>query len=561
MIDGIVGIRHPDYNEPDSAQQKWRLSYEGGRPFIDAYLTKLSARETETDFQARKATAYCPAFAAAGIDEIKNSIYSRMSDIGRNAGPDSYLSAVQGRNGGVDLAGQGMNAFIGNKVLEELLVMRRVGVLVDNAKDLGLTMLDKGDKHPYLTCYTRENILSWSYYKQGNVKRLKSILLSEFVTMEDDAYGLPTMTQCRYRYMTLTGAGVVVKFYNHDGTETTQTILGLDQIPFHIIETNRSLMHNVADYQIALLNIESSDISYIMKSNYPFFYEYFDPKSEQVFGKPVVAPNETGTAAEAKSKDLEVKAGTSQGRRYASGLQPPGFVNPDPETLTASMRKADQLKADIRKLINLNLQSIGQQRQSSESKQEDRRGLESSLSYIGLLLETAENEIGRIWAKFEGSNKEPTVVYPMDYSLKSDEDRQIEAEALEASWQVVPSLEYKKLLLAQIVKLRAGHLMSPEIYNKIKAEINKAKTLNTDPKEILEDHKAGLVGDETASLARGYSEDEVEKAKKDRAERIKLTMEAQGGPQGDGAARGAPEMGGKSGSEEKINKPKRGEAK
>lgn len=558
----IVSIRHPEYGETDSDQTKWRLAYEGGKPFVNQYMQRLSLRETDDDFKSRKEIAFCPAFAAAGIDEIKNSIYSRMSDIGRNGGPDSYLSCVQGSNGGVDLSGQGMNAFIGNKVLEELLVMRRVGVLVDNAKDLGSTLLDKGDKHPYLTYYTRENILSWAYFKEGNVKRLKSILLQENVEVEDETYFLPSMIRQRYRHMRLVQGGVEVKFYDFDGKEEGTVLLGLKQIPFHIIETNRSLMHNVADYQIALLNIESSDISFIMKSNYPFFYEFYDPKSEQTFSKPVVAPNETGTAAENKSKNVEIKTGTAQGRRYPVGSQPPGFTNPSPETLMASMRKSDQLKNDIRKLINLNLQSIGQQRQSSESKQEDRRGLESSLSYIGLLLETAENEIGRIWANFEGDGKPPTVKYPMDYSLKSDEDRQIEAETLEKSWATVPSLTYKKLILAQIVKLRSGYLMTNEQFKKIKDEINKAPTLNTDPKSIIEDHKAGLVSDETASIARGYSEEEVEQAKKDRAERIKLTMEAQGGPQGQGgAARGAPELGGKTGSEEKIDKPKRGEEK
>ena len=72
-----------------------------------------------------------PKFAEAAINDIRNAIYQRMRDITRKGGSKAYQYAVNGNNLGVDHRGATMNAFIGVKVLTELLVMGRVGVFVD----------------------------------------------------------------------------------------------------------------------------------------------------------------------------------------------------------------------------------------------------------------------------------------------------------------------------------------------------------------------------------------------------------------------------------------------
>ena len=63
-----------------------------------------------------------------------------------------------------------------------------------------------------------------------------------------------------------------------------------------------------------------------------------------------------------------------------------------------------------------------------------------------------------------------------------------------------------------------------------------------DPDVIRLDHEAGFVSTESASLARGYPEGEVEQARKDQAMRLTLIAEAQstGGMQ-NAAARGVPD--------------------
>jgi hypothetical protein len=563
----INSVFHPDFTLGIDEWTKWRLAYEGGRNFVNTYLVPLSARETPADLAARKKIAYVPKFATAALNEIKDSIHQRMSEVVRAGGPTSYQKACEGQLGGVDMCGNSMNTFMGTEVLREMLVMKRVGVLIDAPRYNGRTLLDKGDNHPYLSLYHTECIQSWNWRYENNVKYLSSILLNEQYNDVND-YDLPSGRKMRYRLMQKTDKGVLVKFFEpvYDETKGTTTypqsdevLLDLPKIPFVIFNIPISLMQDVADYQIALMNQESSDIAFILKSNYPFFYEFYDPKSEGTNYKPPGVPNSTGTAQEATAKNIEVQTGASQGRRYPKGVEVPGFTNPNPETLVVSMKKGEQLKDDIYRLVNLNLHNAAR---SAESKRESQRTLESQLSFLGFVLQRGETEIGEIWSHFEGSTDYPTINYPENYSLKTAEERQEEADNLSKAKNDTPSVTYKRAIARKIAQLRIGADVSIKEWEKIEKELESAECFISDVDQLVALHEAGLIDDKTAAVAAGLDEKVVEQARKDRAERIKLTLEAQGGIEAvAGAARGAPEFGGKTGAEEKDGKPKRGEGK
>src|SRR5262245_22212647 len=127
---GVAEIKHPEYEASIEDWEKFRLVYQGGTEFIEEYLRRYE-RETPTDFNTRTEVSPCPRFAGAGIDEIKNSIFQRMTEIARIGGTESYQAAVKGLSYGVDLLGSSMNSFIGAQVLPELLSMNKVGVFVD----------------------------------------------------------------------------------------------------------------------------------------------------------------------------------------------------------------------------------------------------------------------------------------------------------------------------------------------------------------------------------------------------------------------------------------------
>lgn len=550
-----ISTTHPDYIGY-SDWLKWRCAYDAGRVFIEEYMVKLSNLESTEDFEDRKSIAYAPSFAKAAINDIKNSIFQRTADVERVGGPQTYRDAIKGEDGGVDLLGNAMGSFVGMSILPELLVMAKVGVLVDAPSDLGVTMAEKQGKRPFFSVFQREDIVNWA--PEVPVDGFTSLLLRE-VTDEVDDYGLPNGTKTIFRYYRRTLDGVVVQFYSADNNlPYEEHFLRIPKIPFTVFELPLSLMEDVADYQIALLNLESADISFARKANYPFYYEWYDPRAEAPYLKQTSASS-TGTEAEALAKSKDVKVGSTHGRRIPKGLDKPGFINPDPETLRVSMEKGQQLKEDIRLLVNLNLMNMDPRRQSVESKTMDTHGLEASLSYIGLELQRGEAELGRHWSYFEGSKDYPKITYPKSYNLQTEADRQDEATRLEKLQTKIPSDTYRRAVAKRIARLTMYGLSEKELAA-IEKEIEEADTLTSDPDQILAAHKAGLVDDKIAAVSLGYPEETVEQARKDRAERIRLTLEAQGGLDAASQARGADEFSGAQSDAEKEAKSVRGKA-
>lgn len=530
----IALVTHPDYDANVASWQKFRVTFEGGDKFISDFLETFSVRETYTDYYKRRRITYCPAHAKSAILEIKNAIYQRMVDITRSGGTDSYRAAVQGEDLGVDLAGSTMNSFIGSVILPDLLSIGKVGVYIDR-EPLEDLRKDNVSRRPYLYKYNAEAIKSWKYCQN----KLVNVLLEDTIDVCDEVTGLITGTATEYRQLTLTPEGVHVIIYDSKNEVILDTVLKLKTIPFVIFEISQSLLTDVANYQIALLNLASSDINYALKANFPFYTEQYDAIAEmvntrQAMTDPQVLDNnyvtgnngEAGQAGQAKNK--EVTVGVTQGRRYPKGLDRPGFISPSSEPLTASMEKQEQLKKETRQLVHLSLQNVTSKTMSAESKNVDEHGLESGLSNIGLELEFGERSIAEVWSEYEGQKKSVVVIkYPSSYSLRTDDDRRREAKELREELSSSPSKSYQKELSKMIATITIGHKVSADTLKKIHKEIDDAELIVANAKEIIEDHKEGLVSTNTASLIRGYPVGEAEKAKKDRAERAASIVAAQ----------------------------------
>lgn len=576
-------IRHPEHLRDILSWPKWRAVYEGGDAFIDAFLQKFSKRETDTDFLVRKSITPIPAFAKGSINEIKNAIFERLGDVVRVGGTKSYQAAIKGDNGGVNLRGGSMNWFLGNKILPELLVLGKVGVYIDNKKQ-GPTLADRTpNNHPYIYIFKAEDILSWAYNNEGN---FTSVYLREYAYENADHYTLPYSCRERYRLLELIteNGKTKVRVSIFDGEinanapadqvtkPTEMTILDLPKIPFHIFELTDSLVKDIANHQIALLNLESSDVMYGLKSNFPFYVEQFDHRSMSKYLKNSQTASPDAPTAESiqeNEKDTveEKELGVAQGRRYGKDLDAPAFINPSPEPLQVSMEKQDRLKKDIRVIVHLSLSNIQAKSASAESKSFDQHGLEAGLNYIGLELENGENQIASIWSLYEKSEDPSRVTYPKTYSLRSQEDRQKEVENLGKIRTEVPSSTFQKEVSKRMAELTLGVQMTQEVAEKIRKEIDAAKGLTSNPKEIIEDHKSGLVGSKTASILRGYDAAEVERAKVDHAERLARIAEAQSKEKnqtaGDAGARGIEDqsVNPRASEEEKDGKAGRGGAK
>ena len=560
----IIDVRHPYWTSKSTSWRKWRLVYEGGDCFVDQFVEKFSTREDATDFAVRKKLTPSPSFAKSAVNDIKNSIFQRTSDVLRKGGSEVYQRAVQGLDMGVDLHGASMNTYIGKEILPELLTMARVGIYVDMPPISGPTLQDQQGAQPYLYTYKTEEILSWTY-RRDRADEFQSVLLRDWIDDCDDATGLPCGQWCRFRHVWLQDGKVHVKIFDDEcsqvdleGDPTDQEyILDIDYIPFVILELTDSLLADVANHQIALLNLESSDISYLLKAGYPFYVEQQDPKANPAWLKQNAGAGDLGTQQDASTaKDREIRVGVTQGRTYGLGLNAPTFIHPSSEPIMASMEKQKNLKDDIRQLVNLALSNIKPKMASAESKALDERGLESGLSYIGLELEHAERKIAKYWGMYDGAKDAVLVQYPKKYSLQTDEDRRQDAKQLEELRDSIPSDRFSKSISKQIVTTLMAHKMSVDELETIYKEIENAKCYTAEPDVIFPAVEAGVMSLKIAATLLGLPEDSVEQASKDHADRLKRIAESQPEPStgSDPGARGVSDLSGDPGSAGKDEK-------
>jgi len=533
----IAFLMHPEYLLKALEWTKFRYVQRGGDQFIEKYVEKFSDAEDATDFERRKRITPVAGFAKSAIIDIRNSIYQRFDAIIRKGGPESWLKAVSGKVGGVDLKCSNMNHFIGTEVLDEYLFMGKVGIYVDNYAITGRrTLRDRQYQHPYTYIFPAEDIRNWEYYLRDEEYRLKRVLLRLRIQETEPEFQLVEALTEKYRlYWVDEDLGLVkcVEFDEfgkpllEDGTQALtfdDAILTLEipEIPLHIMDMRSPLLSDIANHQIALTNLESSDVGYALRSNVPFYVEQYDQKFE------LLANQGQGSEATVDGRNPDaIKVGSTDGRRYPMGAEAPAFINPSSEPLKVSMEKQKAMKDDIRALVNLALSNIKSRYGSAESKELDERGLEAGLSAIGLELEHAERKIAEFWKYYEASDAEVTVFYPKRYSLKSDEERRKDADQLSKSAYAVSSPRFNKAIQTQIAEiLLCGKVPDSEL-EAILGEINNAKFPTADPVQIRSDVEAGLVSRVGASKARGYPEGEAEKAAEEKKQRELEIQKAQ----------------------------------
>jgi hypothetical protein len=604
----LTAIRHPDYETDEMYWFDWRSTYEGGPTFVNRNLKRYSNREDQEDFATRKFYTPIPSYAKAAVNDVRNSIFQRLRDVTRRDGSKNYMSAAAGEIGGVDNKGSSMQGFLGIDVLTELLVMGRAGVYVDMPQLTGFrTMADEGNARPYTYMYRVEDILSWAVAKPEEPGDFTAILLRDRGINYNQGFAhgahLPSGGYVRYRFLWIDPSDGKVKMKLYDEKDNLIDLRGdilqekgapqdpnvgviqlsLDRIPFTMLSIGGSLLKDVYKHQVALLNLGSSDVSYAIKANFPFYVEQKDNRGVGSHLKQTVDDDGTSNTSDNSHPGTEARTGTTHGRTYDLKAEAPSFIHPSPEPLLASMKLQEKLEDDIRKLVNLAVQNkTGQRAISAEAMKLSDQGLEAGLSYIGLVLESAERDIASFWAAYE--SKDParrqiaTVKYPDRYSLKNDEDRVSEAKELADLMYTVPGKEVKNELAKNIVTVLLSGKVATETIDKIFKQIDEAGYATSDPDIIIRAVEAGLCGEQTGSEAIGFDEGEYLKAREDhiaRAERIAEAQAAGKAEAGEGmAARGVEDLdpNKKSGKEEraKVNEtalksdktpPVRGEGK
>lgn len=497
----LVNSCHPSYESTSEEVERFRLILSGGDAFINAFLKQFSKKESADDFASRKDITYNPAFALSSLTDIRNSIYQKMIDVSRKNGTSTYQESVAGEKGGVDTLGSSMNEFMASNVMLELMGMAKVGILVDRAVITeGTTLKEVVGKKPYLYMYKRECIKHWFTDNDGV---LREVLLEDNRPEFYENSFLIKKTTTRLRHMVLTSQGVIVTILNEDGSIISQRTLKLRKIPFVIGSLSNSLLRDIAKYQIALLNLASSAVSYTLQSNFIFYTEQTKNSSRN----------------HVKSDDSKIKAGpvgTISGRAYGEGLDRPQFITAPSSSPELNLKMQEHLKEEIKNLVNLNLSSLGND-----------RGLESGLGFVASELQRIETELGSIWMDYESSKEILTIKYPNNYTLLSDSERLESTLKLSDIRKTIPSITFRREITKIMSEIALSHKVNTETMEEINTEIDKAVVIATDPEKLQKDFELGLVSGETASVASGYPSGESEKALKDKADRAVETLKAQ----------------------------------
>lgn len=500
---------------------EWRYCYEAGNNFRNEYLNEYSDRETSTDFARRKSVTPIPAFARREINRVKNSISQRFPDITRRGGSKVWREAVIGQGRGVDRRGSSMSAFIALKMLAELLVMGKVGVLVDAPRVKGSTLADvPKDFRPYLNLYVREFIPIVIPAPVDSTSDFAAVLLEDHVTEVSAINGTQTDHKLfRYYYLDPErGNKVTIQKITEDGVAEEPPILtDLTEIPFVMFDIGGSLIKEVCSHQIALLNMISSDSSYAIDSNFPFMVRQRGNTANFLVGE-----------------EDEAEVGQRKGLFYDKNLDAPAFISPPTEPMQASLALRKELKDEVRELVTGAIADLG-----------DDGTIDSGLAFIGQCLANGENRLWDHWGAFEFADatkrKVCTISYPETWSLKTDQERIEEADALLELMNKLPGQKGKKEAAKMAYdKLYRGKL-APDIIDGIKAEVDAAAYTTSNP-DIIEMAKVnGICDPETAAVALGFNPEVAAKAEEAQARRAAAIVAAQADADL-GAAKGVPDL-------------------
>lgn len=495
---------------------EWRYCYSAGRRFRDEYLERFSDRETRQEFQRRSDLTPIPSYARLEINRVKNALSQRFPDIIRRGGSKAWQEAVAGIGRGVDRRGASMNSYITKYLLPEALVMRRVGVLVDAPRVNGSSAADVPQNfRPYLNWYPVEHIERIIPAPVESPSDWAAVMVKDITRDFDVKTGkINDVNTFRYYYLDPDRGGLVtVNHMDDQGRETKPPIYtNLDKVPFVLFDILESLIRDVCSYQIAHLNLISADTSYALDANYPF----------------MVRQRGNAIPAHLLGEDDQVDIGAQKGLWYEKGLNAPAFISPPVEPMKTSLELRKSFKEEVHELVTGALATLGED-----------GTMDSGLAFIGQCFEDGESRLWDHWTAYEQANparrRTPQILYPEDWSLKTDAERIEEANQYVDLMNKLPGQKGKKeASKVAYERLFRGRLTTSQL-DAIKAEVDAAPYTTSDAKIIIEAKEQGLVSAETGSVALGFNADEAEKAKKDAEEKAKQIAAAQsdqqfGGP-------------------------------
>lgn len=264
-----VDSKHKQYEKFATEWEKLRHVNEGQRAVHDAgemYLPKLSGQSNE-EYKAYKGRALFYEAFGRTVQALKGMVFRKPPMVEAN-GQKAFVEDVT-------MGDYSLNEFAG-KVVNELLVSGRVGVLVDypqtQVEDLTIADAQQLGLQPFFTMYNAESIINW---RGGKV--LQEVRLMECVTKVDPEDEFNNIETKQIRVLDIDEAGAYrqrIYVLVEDGGKKEWQQLGedfyplmngskMDYIPFYFC-SDKGLGPNVSCPP--LLGLANANISHYLSS-------------------------------------------------------------------------------------------------------------------------------------------------------------------------------------------------------------------------------------------------------------------------------------------------------
>ncbi len=538
---GLVSTRHPEWTKNVKDWEKWKLAYEGGKDFINSCLIPYSRRELHADYQLRRQITYNPAHSKQVLNKYRDAMMAKMHEIERTGDP-LYLDLC---TNDIDLKKNSMNSFVALEIMPLLMAQGRRYVIMDaHAVATGVTR-DEDHGRPYIWAVGPEALVAWT---RDDKDHINYCLIKEEAEITDPKTGFITSLQEQYRLMKLlqpnetytipkskytdsvtftagSTTEVIVRLLDRNSKDLIKPVLvPLPRLPLIEMTLVDALMKDIADIQICLLNLSSSDMNFLYRGNFPIFVKNVDLAKKMIKPRAVKKPASLLQEIELKDREADqedrvehAEHGMNKGVSYDKGLQAPGFIAPQVANVTTSMAKQEEMKQEIRVLLDQSLVSMSKKalQQSGESKLADRIGVEAGLAYIAGVCEVGERNISEIFHAFLGkSGTASKIKYPTDFSAKDMNERLEESKSLAEVSTSVRSESFQKEMAKRCVSILLKHEINPSLIDSINNEIDNSVWFdaNLERSQIINADKAGgMVSGATGSVLRGYPKDEADK--------------------------------------------------
>jgi len=369
-------------------------SYVGGYEyFLGKYLEPYNY-ESRADYEKR--------LRQIGLDNHVKSVVSIYNsfllrkEVDRDYGSIQSDPQLQYFLNDADLDGRNFTAFL-RDVSAYAMVYGNVWVIVDKPTTEAYTRADELNQgiRPYVSLFTPDNVLDWKYERQPNgYYQLTYLKVKEEVIDRTQYVREYTATEIS-----------VYKINGHDRKGSYEYTIPnqLGQIPAVCVYNQRSNIRGIGVSAVA-------DIADIQK-------EIFEMSSEieQIIRL-------TNHPSLVKTADVEAAAGAGAIIQMPQGMDPnlkPYLLQPNGSSIE-SVLNAIQKKVDsIDRMACLGgIRSIESRRMSGIGLQTEFQLLNAKLSDLAMNLEFAEEQIWRLWARYQGKVWDGEIEYSRTFSVQ-----------------------------------------------------------------------------------------------------------------------------------------------